>query len=79
MKKIPYKHRHPTKSKDDFTVTNHGSIVLLRPNTKRGIAFIEKNIGADNGYQPYYPTVLFEPRYVEDVIKGARGLGLVVR
>jgi hypothetical protein len=79
MKKIPYKRRHPTKSKDDLTVEHHGSIVLLRPNTKRGIAFIQKNIGADNGWQPYYPTVLFEPRYVDDVIKGARGLGLVVR
>ncbi len=71
--------RHPTKSKDDFTVEYHGCIVLLRPNTKRGIAFIQKNIGADNGYQPFYPTVLFEPQYIADVIEGARGLGLVVR
>jgi hypothetical protein len=71
--------RHPTKSKDDLTVEHHGSIVLLVPITKKGVNFIQQNIGADNGYQPYYPTVLFEPKYVEDVIEGARNLGLVVR
>jgi hypothetical protein len=79
MKKIPYKRRHPTRSKDDFTVENHGSIVLLRPITKAGVNFIQKNIGADNGYQPYYPTVLFEPRYIGDVLQGIRKLGLVAR
>ena len=77
-RKIVKRRRHP-REKHDFTVENHGSIVLLRPNTRAGINFIQANIGPFNGYQPYYPTVLFEPRYIDDVIKGARGLGLVVR
>lgn len=79
MKKIPYKRRHPTQGKDDFTVERHGRIVLIRPNTRRDIAFANKNIGADSGYQPYWPTMIFEPHYAEDVIKGIRGLGLMAR
>jgi hypothetical protein len=47
-KVIPFKRRHPHE-KQDFTLEYHSSIVLLRPNTKRGIAWANKNIGADNG------------------------------
>jgi hypothetical protein len=40
---------------------------------------IEKHIGADNSYQPYFPTVILEPRYLDGVIAGIRKHGLVAR
>jgi hypothetical protein len=46
------------KIKWDFRVEHHGSICLVVPLSRRGCAWINKNIGADNGYQPYYPTVI---------------------
>jgi hypothetical protein len=77
-KAIPFKRRHPHE-KHDFTVEYHSSIVLLRPNTKAGIAWANKHIGKNNGYQPYWPTVILEVRYIDEVIKGIRSLGLVAR
>ena len=53
--------------------------MLLVPNTKLGINWANHNIGADNGYQPYWPTVIFEHRYVDNVLKGLHRLGLVAR
>jgi hypothetical protein len=55
----------------------HGAILLLVPLSKSGRAWIDKNIGADNGYQPYYPTVVVEPRYLDDILGGIRKVGLV--
>jgi hypothetical protein len=77
-KVIPFRRRKPTE-KHDFTVQYHGNLVLLVPNTKLGINWANKNIGADNGYQPYWPTVILEHRYVENVLAGIQRLGLVAR
>ena len=51
----------------------------LVPLTKSGRAWVNKNIGADNGYQPYWPTVILEPRYLDSVIAGIRRKGLVMK
>jgi hypothetical protein len=77
-KVIPFRRRTPTE-KHDFTVRNEGCLVLLVPNTKLGINWANHNIGADNGYQPYWPTVISEHRYVEGVLAGIARLGLVAR
>jgi hypothetical protein len=71
----------PTKKKPkwDFRVEFHGAIVLLVPLTRSGCAWANKNIGADNGYQPYWPTVILEPRYLDGVLGGIRTFGLVAR
>jgi hypothetical protein len=71
----------PTKNKAkwDFRVEFHGAIILLCPLTKPGFRWIERHIGADNGYQPYYPTVILELRYLDDVLVGIRRKGLVAR
>jgi hypothetical protein len=61
----------------DFVVENHGSIFLLRPLTPAAKAWVEEHIG-DNGYQPYYPTVVVEHRFIADIIHGAQADGLVV-
>jgi hypothetical protein len=72
----------PTRKKStkwDFRVEHHGSICLLVPLSGAGHAWVNKNIGADNGYQPYWPTVILEPRYLDGVIAGIRKHGLVAR
>jgi hypothetical protein len=68
-----------TLPKADFRVEFHGAIVLLFPLSDCGFRWIERHIGADNGYQPYYPTVILEPRYLNGVIAGIRKKGLVAR
>ncbi len=67
------------KTKWDFRVEFHGAIVLVCPLTKPGFRWVERHIGADNGYQPYWPTVILEPRYLDGVIAGIRRDGLVAR
>jgi hypothetical protein len=67
------------KTKWDFRVEHHGSICLLVPLTRPGLRWIERHIGADNGYQPYYPTVIIEPRFLDGVITGIRRKGLVMK
>jgi len=43
----------PTKKKTkwDFRVEFHGAIILLCPLTSPGCAWVQRHIGADNGYQ----------------------------
>ena len=63
----------------DILVQNHGSIVLLRPSTPAGRAWLEANCDR-SGYQPFGGgTLLCEPRYVAVIVAGARGAGLEVR
>lgn len=66
---------HP---KADFTVQNEGSIILLHPDTELAVHWVEDNIGQANGYQPCWPTVLIEPRYVCDILDGIQADGLTV-
>ena len=42
----------------DIVVESHGSIFLLRPISDSGRMWIEENIGQQNGFQPYWPTVV---------------------
>jgi hypothetical protein len=47
----------------DCLCENHGSVFLLKPLTPPAISWIEEHIGKDNGYQPYFPTVVVEHRH----------------
>ena len=67
------------KTKWDFRVEFHGAIILLVPLTRSGCAWASKNIGADNGYQPYFPTIIIEPRYLDQILGGIKKCGLVAR
>jgi len=75
----------PTRSESrlqpspDFRAENYGSIFLLRPLTTAAREWVNEHIGQDNGYQPYWPTVVIEPRYVEPILTGLRNDGLTVR
>jgi hypothetical protein len=75
---IPFT-RRPPMQKQDFSIENHGSVVIIRPNTTAGIDWANENIGAGNGYQPLWPAMLFEHRYVDQVINGIKADGLLVR
>jgi hypothetical protein len=66
------------KLQQDFIVENHGSIILLRPITDAAREWVQEHIGEDNGYQPYWPTVLVEPRYLGPIIDGIVEHGLSV-
>ena len=63
----------------DFLVENHGSIFLLKPKTDSAISWVEEHIGQDNGYQPYFPTIVIEPRYIADIVEGIQNDGLAVQ
>jgi len=62
----------------DFELQNHGSIFLLIPQTLSAHVWIDDHIGKDNGYQPHYPTVVVEHRYVADIVAGIQDDGLAV-
>jgi hypothetical protein len=66
----------PTQA--DFQVENHGSIFLLIPQTLSARVWIDDHIGKDNGYQPHYPTVVVEHRYIADIVAGIQDDGLAV-
>ena len=51
-------------------IIDTGPIVIIEPMTRRASAWIKENIGPDNGYQPYYPTIIVEGRYVDAILEG---------
>ena len=65
-------------STPDFEVQNHGSVFLLIPQTSSARIWIDDHIGRDNGYQPYYPTIIAELGFVADIVAGIQNDGLVV-
>jgi hypothetical protein len=60
----------PAKPSIDFLLEEHGSIVLLRPVTAAALAWVADNIGEENGYQAFWPTLTIEPRYVQPILDG---------
>jgi hypothetical protein len=77
-KVIKFKRRPPLE-KQDFTVNNHGSVVLIVPNTPAAVDWANEYIGEGNGWQPLWPAMLFEQRYLSEVINGIQADGLSVR
>ena len=78
LKVIPFK-RRPLLTKQDFTLEHHGSVVLLKPNTRDGVDWANEKIGKDNGVQPLWPVAVLEPRFVNEIVSGIRADGLLVR
>jgi predicted NodU family carbamoyl transferase len=66
------------QSPPDFILENHGSILLLRPQNENAIAWLNQNIGSGNGFQPYWPTIVVEHRYIWAILVGIRDDGLEV-
>jgi hypothetical protein len=69
----------PTRSVGpDFILEGHGSIFLLSPQNKNAIAWVDEHIGSENGFQPYWPIVVVEHRYIADIVAGIQSDGLGV-
>jgi hypothetical protein len=66
-----------TKS-PDFSFRDEGSLVLLTPLSPSAHEFVEERIGSKNGFQPYWPTVVIERRYAEDILEGVIAEGMVI-
>lgn len=62
----------------DFTIHNDGTIFLLFPNTAPAHSWVDEHIGQENGYQPYWPTVVVEHRFIADIVDGIQADGLSV-
>ena len=66
------------RNKSDFEIINGGSVLLVQPNTPDAVQWIEDNIGSENGFQPYYPTLCVEPRYIGDIVEGIQSEGFYI-
>ena len=64
-------------ARPDIRVENHGSLFLLRPRTKRAACWLDEVIAEDAQY--WGDAVVVEPRYVAEIVNGAREDGLEVR
>ena len=61
----------------DILVENHGSVFLLRPVSPIGQVWLQENVIREET-QRFGNAVVCEPRYVADIVFGARGEGLLV-
>ena len=63
----------------DITVIDSGSILLLQPNTPEAESWIGENVVVEPGdFQPHYPTIACERRYVFDLLYGMQESGLTL-
>ncbi len=73
----PNKQSGSSPGKPDFLVEDHGSIFLLSPQSDSARIWIDEHISRE-GFQPYWPVVVIEHRYVQALIEGIQNEGLVV-
>lgn len=59
----------------DLDYENHGSIVLVRPTSDAGRAWIDENTETE-GWQWIGGALAVEPRYAGDLLFGAQSEGL---
>jgi hypothetical protein len=69
----------PSETEADFSFQDESSICLLIPHNELARSWIDENIGPDNGFQPYYPTIVIEPRFVRPIIEGIQNDGMEVQ
>lgn len=60
----------------DFTVENHGSIVLLRPHSDAAREWAKEHLPHD--VMTFGHAFVVEPRYLDDLVAGIQNDGLVV-
>jgi hypothetical protein len=70
--------KNPSEVIPDFDFENHGSLGLLRPLTNAARAWVTANVSQE-GFQPCWPTIVVEARYVDAILNGIVGDGLVMR
>ena len=57
-----------TRPMTDFTIDDHGSIVLLRPETRQAWAWILDNLGQEA--PTFAGAIVIERKYVEPILLG---------
>lgn len=62
----------------DFTITNHGSLLLLRPTTDEAKEWVEEHLTHPET-QFFGGAVAVEPRYIQPIIDGIEDDGLTVQ
>jgi hypothetical protein len=65
--------------KANFRIEFHTSIYLIVPLCASARDWLDEHLGKDNGFQPYWPTAIVEPRYLARIIADIRRDGLVAR
>jgi hypothetical protein len=70
---------HSGRIQPDFVVENHGSMFLLTPLTVLATSWVEEHIGEDNGFQPYFPTIVVEHRFIAEIVDGILSDGLALQ
>lgn len=60
----------------DFTVADHGTVVLLTPESDEALSWIEDYLNKDR--MTLGTAVVVEHRYIEDILAGIRSDGLYV-
>ncbi len=60
----------------DISLTNHGSIAVLNPNSSAAVRWFTEHLPGD--CQRWAGGYVVEPRYVDDIIAGAEEEGLTV-
>jgi hypothetical protein len=63
----------------DFILRDEGSIILLTPCSDAAREWVDVNIVQDNGFQPYFPTVVVEHAYIAAIVEGIQNDGLAVQ
>jgi hypothetical protein len=66
-------------SQPDFVVEDYFSIFLIRPLPPAAQSWLEENIETAGSFQPYWPTVVVEYRYISDVAQGIAASGFKVQ
>lgn len=62
----------------DVLIEDHGSVSFLQPLTCVACDWVGKNIGPDNGFQPFWPTAIVQRRYAANIAESMRNAGLIV-
>lgn len=62
----------------DMIIENCGGVIVVRVITLAAVRWVSEKVQRGD-YQPYYPSLVCEPRYVGEIIDAARADGLVIR
>jgi hypothetical protein len=65
-----------SESSSDLLISNHGSICLLRSGTDAGKQWLQQHVHQDAETQYWGHSIVVEPRYLADILTGARDDGL---
>jgi len=71
---------HPSETKLDFKLENHGSLFLLQPLSSAAKKWMSQNLPVDSPKTQFWnEAIVIEPRYVSSIVDGIVGDGLVLR